>query len=640
MIESKAHPISNYFVSPYTQPPTFWMNYPEPNIIISGFLQHKEYTDCFVPIINNEPNYKYFYCNKCNAWKAISTSTAHIRIHFHNIGHNEKLFLEKHALSLEWKQKLDRMINLFILTNGLPFRLVDDPLLQIIPDLNHRKALKNLSYNLAKGVRSALKSLLERSEFCCISVDEWSSVLKKRFCGISCHTITDQIMQSLTLAHVSMDPLLSVDSTDHAYARFYSDIIKKVLEEYNIESKVLIIITDNAKTMKNSVEILNDWRIDRHLPPYLWGNCVCHSINLLLSKYINLVKHRIEPILDLQMKLSKSEVFTNFLIRKNAPIIRIPGYTEVRWYSLFKLLKAMKILKQYIEEYYQIENLGLIDIKIWLFIEAIYPSIEIIKTATKALEGENPSIICYVLFSFNLIFESINSIEGEDKKILKEWNKYYWKIYEETKHNWEPLLEVACFLHPGMDHNKLITLDDRTKIVNFLLNNHQWNDCTKISAIQRSFEANTKNRSKIKQIYRMEINNNVKVTTLKIEKKETENSPFAKLMNHIHNNKKENLNDKSLLDEISSYNSLCSPGAYEAVEFWKTHFEEFPKLSIIANRILALIPSNASVERQFSVSKRIEGIRRACLNDETLEDQVLITSNQEITISVYDLVVK
>ena len=43
--------------------------------------------------------------------------------------------------------------------------------------------------------------------------------------------------------------------------------------------------------------------------------------------------------------------------KKNASMNRIPGYTEVRWYSLFKLIKAMKILKQYIEEYYQIENL-------------------------------------------------------------------------------------------------------------------------------------------------------------------------------------------------------------------------------------------------------------------------------------------
>ena len=87
---------------------------------------------------------------------------------------------------------------------------------------------------------------------------------------------------------------------------------------------------------------------------------------------------------------------------------RIPGYTEVRWYSLFKLIKAMKILKQYIEEYYQIENLWLIDIKIWLFIEAIYSSIETIKTATKAVEGENHSIIYYVLFSFNLLLKTSN----------------------------------------------------------------------------------------------------------------------------------------------------------------------------------------------------------------------------------------
>ena len=135
----------------------------------------------------------------------------------------------------------------------------------------------------------------------------------------------------------------------------------------------------------------------------------------------------------------------------------------------------------------------------------------------------------------------------------------------------------------------------------------------------------------------MEINNNVKVTTLKIKRKK------QKILHSLSLwiiSKTKKINDKSLLDEKSAYNSLCSLGALEAVEFCKTHFEEFPKLSIIANRILVVIPSSASVERQFSVSKRIEGIRSAFLNDETLEDQVLITYNKEITTSVYDLIVK
>lgn len=130
----------------------------------------------------------------------MSTSTAHIRVHFATASRNQDLFLQKHGLSPEWSSRLERMMVMLILTRGYPFSLIYDPIIHdAIPNLMHSKKLKKYTSELSSGVRDAVRRTLKRCEYCSLTVDEWADLLKRRYLGVSVHTRIDNIMTSITV---------------------------------------------------------------------------------------------------------------------------------------------------------------------------------------------------------------------------------------------------------------------------------------------------------------------------------------------------------------------------------------------------------------------------------------------------------
>ena len=94
----------------------------------------------------------------------------------------------------------------------------------------------------------------------------------------------------------------------------------------------------------------------------------------------------------------------------------------------------------------------------------------------------------------------------------------------------------------------------------------------------------------------------------------------------------------SIYDELNLYTGLMRSGA-DPEEFWDSYNERLMQLSALAHRVMMIIPSSASTERTFSMSKRIQGLHRAHMNRTTLEDQVILCSNEELADVAYDLAV-
>ena len=638
-----ANRISQYFGDPYTDTPATWPNTPDGKEIVR-FLQHTKYADCFLGVTNqNEVVYEYFYCLKCRAWKKISTSVGHITMHFNTSSHNEKVFEAQNNLSREWQIRLIKMIELFILSNGLPFSLIEDPYLKIIPELGNRKHVRNKSINLAKKVRSLIKEILARVEYCTISLDEWTDICQKRYLGITCHTTLECRLKIFSLAHVSIDPIIASDDRDHLVADDLAFITNSILKAYNISSKVLLIVTDRAKVMEKCVVKLNDLRMHLHEDLVLWGNCCCHVLNSFLTEYLKLFQQEFKEIVNIQKKLIKSEIFESFLIRRNAKVTRIPSYCEVRWYSLFRMLKYMIILKNDIIDFFQQESLGIISNQVWETINNLYSVVDVVKRNTKALEGENYSTICYVLHSFQAIYNEFKRLSEKSVdyvEYFQTWSKYYNNIVSETKKNWYPLLEVATFLHPGLNHAQLISKQERIDVLNFLKRDYnKWCTITELSALSQSFNSYSRPSVGTKTNFSFQVQNTNylgRKEVLEASKKKNNNA-LLDLMTMIGDNTPATETAMNIRDEINIYESLCARGRLEPVSFWKENALKLPRLASIAHKIMSIIPSSASTERQFSTSKRIQGLSRAHMNDNVFEDQIILTANLDITNQVYDI---
>ena len=609
-------------------------------------MQHCIFEHCFVPIFENEPDFRMFYCTICGGWKKVSTSVAHIRVHFRSLSHDEDRYREEHEFSRRVGERLQKGVILFLLQNGLPFELVEDDQLQVVPNLPCRQRLKCIATLTARKILAILRSILQEVEYCTISIDEWADLKKDRYLGISCHTMVNGHLKAFTLRHLPINDAISHDGRDHISAMDLANLVECVTKDFLIAEKTLLVVTDNARIMSAAVTCLNDQRLTKHLPPVMWGCCVCHVVNLLLSDFVGIIVRDVGPVIQLQQKLMSSEVFQAFLTRRNSAVTRIPSYCSVRWYSLFSLFQGMKKCKDYILDYYVTENLGPIDAGIWETIEDVLPVLDVIKRSVKALEGENYATICYVLMAFDEVRKAIHSLLAKGAKYretVEKADKCYSSRLAEMRKTWSPFLEVGCYLHPGLNHALYLTEGDMEKVRTFLQQDSEWVKLTLLSAVHQLSNTATVTRSRVQTSYTSSIDDSgvrVSITdTARAQTNSKKGTALSDLMNlAVQHQDTTQARVATIRDEMNAYSGLLQPGA-DPEQFWETNASQLPRLSAVARKVMAVIPSSASCERTFSISKRIEGLHRAHMNRKVFEEQVIICSNSAISEAAYDLVV-
>lgn len=113
----------------------------------------------------------------------------------------------------------------------------------------------------------SLHELLKKSNYIAVTTDVWTSKAHDSFLGITCHFIEDA-EGSLSLISSALD---CVPIHKNETAETLKTILNAVFTEWEIETKVKCIVTDNAKNMKKAVRLLNI----RHLP------CFAHSLTSL-----------------------------------------------------------------------------------------------------------------------------------------------------------------------------------------------------------------------------------------------------------------------------------------------------------------------------------------------------------------------
>jgi zinc finger BED domain-containing protein 1 (E3 SUMO-protein ligase ZBED1) len=86
-----------------------------------------------------------------------------------------------------------------------------------------------------------------------------------------------------------------------------------------------------------------------------------------------------------------------------------------------------------------------------------------------------------------------------------------------------------------------------------------------------------------------------------------------------------------LHDEVERYRKL-QPISVDSnpLTWWKLHWKEFPILTELARRYLCIMPSSASSERAFSTAGNVSTKKRARLDADILEAQVVLHDNVDL----------
>ena len=170
---------------------------------------------------------------------------------------------------------------------------------------------------------------LQEVEFCCLTTDLWTSKATMGFMTVTCHYISKEwSMESVILETIHIDVAHTSENLAAA--------LKTVTDEWNINSKVHCVITDNASNIKGAIRI-NKWD---HLA------CFAHTLNLIVTcsiekvQEVSSVVQEVKNIVSFFHKSSKaSDKLKLIQARLNIPEHKLVQHVQTRWNSSYYMLE-------------------------------------------------------------------------------------------------------------------------------------------------------------------------------------------------------------------------------------------------------------------------------------------------------------
>lgn len=271
--------------------------------------------------------------------------------------------------------------------------IVDHPIIQkLFPDIGNRFDLSNLCSEVSAKIQTHLKIKLQSALHIAIAIDEWTDQCNRRYLGIQGICIFTDTYEIFTLAQ---SPIFEVNAT----ANVLASIVKQNLKNYGIEMKTDYMISDTTPVMPATASLLN----------LKWSPCYCHVLNLVAGDFTKCISMIVSPILEIQKKLGRSTLFTQYCIQKKSKIFSIPMPTETRWYSYYSTLYAIKQLKNIIIEFLQIQKKIVmnIDDSLWEDVECLFDIYNTFRIAFNGLESDKFGTKSLVISGFRMIQKNV-----------------------------------------------------------------------------------------------------------------------------------------------------------------------------------------------------------------------------------------
>ncbi|XP_030764036.1 zinc finger BED domain-containing protein 4-like isoform X2 [Sitophilus oryzae] len=184
-------------------------------------------------------------------------------------------------------------------------------------------------------VHQKLKNDLTEIKYVAITSDSWTSSVSESYLTVTCHYINSAFeLKSIIL---STKPL--ANGMNHTSENI-AESLESIFREWNIENKIVCIVTDNAANMIKTCELLKI----RHLP------CYAHSLNLVVQENFNDLKTNIKRCKDIVTFIKSSNVAME-IFKKEQNIddditnkqYKLIQEVPTRWNSTFYMIE--RILK-------------------------------------------------------------------------------------------------------------------------------------------------------------------------------------------------------------------------------------------------------------------------------------------------------
>lgn len=224
---------------------------------------------------------------------------------------------------------------------------------------------------------------------------------------------------------------------------------------------------------------------------------------------------------------------------------------------------------------------------------------------------------------------------------IEGFNNKYEEIIRSFKDAWGPILFTASILNPKLHHLSYMSGEEWESGMQWLKTKvGEQNEKTNRNFTEDVASQNSQDPSAYvaNQVPRVALNRR----PLRPNQARTRENP----RNQIHNDNLTHTSDIDRMvdeaqnqeteipeefDELNEYVGNYIGKNFYSYIMWKHPHSELPNLQAVAQKVLSILTSSASTERQFSKSRRVLGYQRLKLLPSHVEDETIIVGNPNLT---------
>ncbi|KAL5233439.1 hypothetical protein ACI65C_000849 [Semiaphis heraclei] len=343
------------------------------------------------------------------------------------------------------------------------------------------EALKKRLYALKTDIKEKVKEKLRSAQSVSCTSDCWSSLSQQSYITIGAHIIDTQWC-----------PISFTLTTHELHERHTAENLTQQLEntfnEWEIDKKVVAVVTDNAKNIVNAVTSLS------YIPEVCSSTCAAHSLQLCINNSL-----KTDTITEIIQKCSKlvghfkhSNVAMNELHKKQEqlgyPKSSLLQYCKTRWNSIYTMLDRLFINRSVILSVLTDRSITTSDIcrkleiteNQWCLIETLICLLKPFYVLTTVLCKENHSPVSMVRPLLHKVIENHLKSQHDDNIIIKDFRKTV--VNELTKRfnlqfeitNIISVSHISSFLDPrykDLEHEPIHVREEIRNHVKNVLNN-------------------------------------------------------------------------------------------------------------------------------------------------------------------------
>ena len=427
--------------------------------------------------------------------------------------------------------------------------------------------------------------------------------------AVTAHTINDDWkMKSFCLA--------THEIVDAHTADNIADELSAIITEWQLDTKVLGITTDNARNVKNAVDSLN----------FIHFGCIGHTLQLSVGRglqlgFVSRVLGRVRKLVEHFHKSTNAM----YVLRQKQQLLGIPEHAlvqqcETRWSSAFAMLERVVEQQQalcavLLDSQDRVIRSLLPDGAEWTVIEELLSVLKPFAIATAVLSGSSYatiSIVCPLIYKF---CSSLDEKEGDSENSKQIKAAIQSDLKERYKGDTAKMLQEAAFLDPRFKHLNFLSSDEKTDTI----------ERVKVKMLlAASGDSLSCKDSEVSEVEPHQF------TDEQPPKKKTKKDALTMLFDDITPSAPSKVTDEEKVEtELLRYNheEILS---YESdpLEWWKVKSTTYPNLSVQVKRMWTLPASSVRSEEIFSTAGNILTLKRNRLLPEHVDMLVFLQANE------------